>query len=121
MKRSTVLLIVIAASFAIGGLIEPFVPHPGQFMNEASVVHNLLVAILSFAWCRAHAEARGITPPTGSALAAGVFPPLGVPLYFFRSMPWRTALVATLKTVGYIVLLLVLFQAGMYVTTTLAT
>ena len=121
MNRANILLAVIAVSFFLGGLVEPFVPHPEQPLNEATVVQNILTAVLSFAWCKAHAASRGIAPPSGSAVLAALLPPVGVPVYFFRSMPWRVASFATLKAVGFFTLLLVLFQTGFYVAKSVAT
>jgi hypothetical protein len=49
------------------------------------------VGALTYMWCRAEGLARGHPPPGRSALFAGVFPLLGLPLYFFRTRPWRRA------------------------------
>ncbi|WP_299696306.1 hypothetical protein [Hydrocarboniphaga sp.] len=120
MKRSTVVLIVVALTYILGGLVEPFVPNPGQPFNEATLVQNLLSAILGFTWCKLHTSERGIEAPAGSALFVGLFAPLGVPLYFFRSMPWKKAATSTLKAVGFLVLILVLFGVGAEISSAIA-
>jgi hypothetical protein len=115
MTRATILLLVLAATFLIGGILEPFLPHPGQPFNEASAIHSFVIAVLVFAWCKAHAAQRNTAPPSGSVLVAAILPPIGVPLYFFRSMPWRQASIATLKAIGYLFVVAALFQGGYYV------
>lgn len=112
MKKSRIVLAVIALTYFVGGLAEQFVPNAGQPFNEASVVLNVLEAVLGFAWCKLHASERGIEAPTGSALFVGIFSPLGVPLYFFRSMPARKAAMSTLKAVAFLVFVLMLFTVG---------
>jgi len=114
MTKPHLLLVLIAASFLVGGLVEPFFPHAGQPFNGVSTVQNIIVAILGFAWCKAHASSRRITAPSGSGLFVALFAPIGVPVYFFRSMPWRTVSIATLKAIAYFVVLVALLEAGFY-------
>ena len=76
------------------------------------VAHTFFIGAMCYAWCRAEGVARGVPPPGRSALFAGIFPLLGIPVYFFRSRPWRRALVATLKAAGFMALGLVASAAG---------
>jgi hypothetical protein len=41
-----------------------------------------------------------------------MFPLLGIPVYFFRTRPWRRALVSTLWAVGFLAMGLVLAAVG---------
>jgi hypothetical protein len=116
MTKENILLLVLGASFFIAGVVEALEPSSSQPMGSIAVVHTVIIAIISFAWCKAHAASRGIIPPSGSALLVGLLPPVGVPVYFFRSMPWKTALLATLKAIGFLALALALSEAGLFVT-----
>lgn len=115
LSRVNVLLVAIAATFLAEGIAAPYVRYRGQPFYERDIVESLLVAVLAYMWCKAHAASRRIVAPAGSALLAALLPPLGVPLYFFRSMPWRAALAATTKSLGYTALLVVLFWIGLHV------
>jgi hypothetical protein len=70
MNRTTSLLLILAFTFLIGGILEPLSPNPGQPFNEASVIHSFVIAVLIFAWCKAHAMQRNATPPSGSVIIA---------------------------------------------------
>ncbi|MNR60295.1 hypothetical protein D3C85_1817440 [compost metagenome] len=71
-----------------------------------------LISALCYTWCRADGLVRGVPAPGRSALLAGIFPLLGIPVYFFRTRPWRRALLATLGAVGFLVSSLVLAAVG---------
>ena len=62
--------------------------------------------------CRADGLVRGMPAPGRSALLAGVFPVLGIPVYLFRTRPWRRALLATLGAAAFLVMGLVLAAVG---------
>src|SRR5262245_36507451 len=100
-------------------MAEPFTASPGKPYSPAAIVHIIVIGVLCYLWCRSHAAARGIVPPAGSAIVAGVLPVVGVPLYFFRSMPGRQALVASLKTLGLLFIMVAVFLAGFVLSATL--
>ncbi len=95
-----ILLWLILASFVVAGILEPFA-------EELWVVHMFVLLILLFAWCKADVKRREITEPTGSAALVALISIIGVPLYFFRSMSIRSAVLATLKAVGFLLLCVV--------------
>ena len=121
MNRATVLLLILVGSCFVAGFVEPFVARPREPFSAAAIVHTLVIAVLCYAWCKADAMTRGISLPSGSALIAGLLPPIGVPLYFFRSKPWRAALVASLKALGVLVAMLVFFFGGYALATAVRT
>ena len=106
MNRARWLLVAIVGSYLAAGLVEPHLPNYGRVWNEAAVAHTFILMILMFAWCRADAEHRGISPGHYPFFVA-LFPPVGVPYYFFRTLPWRKALVASLKAVAFVLVLLI--------------
>src|SRR5262245_313652 len=112
MSRANVFVSVLIGSFFIAGLTEPFTERPGQPFSAAGVVHMMLIAVLCFAWCNADAAERGIEPPSASALLVGLFPILGVPIYFFRSRPKRAAFISCVRAVFALIVMVALFFGG---------
>jgi len=113
MNRPRWILVVLAFSFFAVGAADAFIsPLRGKDYTALDVAHAFLISALCYAWCRADGVARGVVPPGRSALFAGIFPLLGIPVYFFRSRPWRQALVSTLWAAGFLVMGLVLAAAG---------
>jgi len=97
------LLLAMLSTFVLAGILEPHLPLPGQPFNEIGLVESLAFALLVFAWCKADAAAHNVPLPGGARLFAALFPPIGVPYYFFRTRPWRSALADTGKAVTFIV------------------
>jgi len=63
---------------------------------------TFVFAALLFSWCKADAHLRGINPPRGAPMLVGLFAIIGVPYYYFRTRPWRTALWHCVKAAGFI-------------------
>ncbi|HEX7868095.1 MAG TPA: rard protein [Variovorax sp.] len=109
MNRPRRVLVALALSFVVAGVLSPIVPQmAGKPYSVIDVIHSLLIGALCYTWCRADGLVRGVLPPGRSALVAGVFPPLGVPLYFLRTRPFLKALVATLGAIAFLVMCVVL-------------
>ena len=109
MNRPRRVLLALALSFVVAGVLSPIVPSmAGKPYSVIDVVHSLLIGALCYTWCRADGLERGVLPPGRSALLAGLFPPLGVPLYFFRTRPIARAFIATLGAIGFLVVCTVL-------------
>ncbi|MCR6476159.1 rard protein [Variovorax sp. ZS18.2.2] len=117
MNRPRWILLVLGLSFLVVGVADAFVPPlRGKDYSVLDVVHAFLISALCYTWCRAEGLARGVIPPGRSALLAGVFPLLGIPVYFFRTRPWRRALVSTLGAAGFLVVGLLLAAGGTLLT-----
>ena len=99
---SRTLAIWILCSFAIFGFLE-------YFAEEIWIAHAFLLALLSFAWCRAHAEESDIPEPTGSALMVALFSFVGAVIYLFRSQKPGSALRASVLVVLFTVLCIVAY------------
>ena len=102
MKRASLELLALAGLFGAVGAVIPHLRDPSD-ERGLSFLLSIASSILLFMWCKAHAAARGIEPPTPSALLVGLMAPGGVPYYFFRSMAWPAACWATLKAIGYLI------------------
>jgi hypothetical protein len=104
MNRPRRVLLALALSFVVAGVLSPIVPEvAGKSYSVVDVVHSLLIGALCYTWCRADGLWRGVLPPGRSALVAGIFPLLGVPLYFLRTRPFPRAVVATLGATAFLV------------------
>lgn len=106
MKRSRKLLIALWVVFSAFGFLAssfgPSVSGHGPF----DLVFGVCVAICLFAWCKADAAERGISPGSAPALC-GLVPPLGLLYYFFRFQPLRQASLATVKALGFVLLVFI--------------
>jgi len=99
----------------VASLVEPHLPNAGQSLNAVTVAHSFVVAVLLFAWCKADAASRGITPPAASPVLVAFVAPIGVPYYFIRSMSWRAAAIAILKAVLFLAAVTLLGEGAYYI------
>ena len=113
MPRSKILIVFFVASFVISGMAEAVLATDAA--DTASFIHVFVIAVTCFAWCRADVMERNIPAPVGSAILCGVLPALGVPLHFFRTRNFRSALIATLKAIGVFVVSILLYALTLYV------
>jgi hypothetical protein len=100
MRTDRWLVVAMAMSCVIAGVVEPFVPHAGAPMNAVGVAHTLVLAVLLFAWCKAHANANGIYPPARAPILVAVISFVGLPYYFIRGFGWRRGLKLCLLAIG---------------------
>ena len=120
MSTAQRLVVAMGGMFAVAGVLEPHVPHPGTALSPVGTAHTIVMAVLLFAWCRADAAARGIRAPIGAPLLVALIAIVGVPYYFFRILPTSRALLASAKALGFFVLLLVLYAGCFLLSTKLA-
>ncbi len=114
------LIVAMGGMFAVAGVLEPHVAHPGTTLSPVGTAHTLVMAVLLFAWCRADAAARGIRPPPAAPLLVALMAIVGVPYYFFKVLPAARALVAIGKALLFLLLLLVVYAACFFLSTKLA-
>jgi hypothetical protein len=105
MPKSTRFLLNLVVLFASMGAIDCLMARPDN-ASPLAIVYALIFSGLMFGWCKAHAAARGSDPPTGAAIMAAFLAPIGVPLYFLRSMPVGQALWSSAKALLFFVGLL---------------
>ena len=107
---------IMAAVWGGGGLVEPHLPNAGQPLNEVAIVQNLILAILLFGWCKAHAQAQSIKPPTAAPLLVALIAPVGVPYYALRGFGFRRGALligwALLTFAGFLALYIVCFAVS---------
>ncbi|MCK9192767.1 MAG: hypothetical protein M0P19_02715 [Nevskia sp.] len=105
MKRSRKLLIALWVVFSAFGFLASSFGPPVSGHGSFDLVFAVCIAICLFAWCKADATERGISPGSAPALC-GLVPPLGLLYYFFRFLPLRQAGLASMKALGFVLLLL---------------
>jgi len=108
MPKPTHFLLNLVVLFAVMGAIDCLMAAPGD-ASPLAIVYALIFAGLVFSWCKAHAAARGSDPPAGAAIMAAFLAPIGVPLYFLRSMPVGQALWSSVKALLFFAVLLAIY------------
>lgn len=108
MKRSNLVLVILFASFLLSATLEHFLPP--KHLQASAMAHGLVIAVLCYCWCRAESLERHVNPPGRSALWAGLFPLIGVPIYMFRTRSAKRGFIGS----GKAFLLLVAMMAGSY-------
>jgi hypothetical protein len=114
MKRAALPLVAIAVLFTAMGALLPHLSDASEGRG-LNFILSVACSVLLFVWCKADAAARGIDPPSPSALLVGLLAPVGVPYYFFRSMAWPAACWATVKAICYAVSIFVLAAGAAHV------
>ncbi len=104
-------VLVLAAALAVADAVWPAAANSGSIDLPAA----FCFALCAFAWVRADANARQIEAPRGSALLAALIIPVGVPLYLFRALGFRQGLLATLKALGFLSVVVLVYVLASYV------
>ncbi len=120
MQRSDKILVLFVSSFVLAGAVEVHTLLPGQLSNEVSVVHIFVIAVLCFAWCKANVTERSIKEPPGSALLLAIFPPLGLPMYMYRSRNLKDATIGVLKGFGLFIVAATGYAAAWHISAQIA-
>ena len=104
MKNSDKLLVVVLLSFALFGAVEGIQQENRDNAQALSVIHSLVLTILTFAWCKAHSLEHGINSVGGYRLWAAILPPLGVPTYFYKYYGLKSGSKKVAKFIGFMLL-----------------
>ena len=108
MRRDRLLVIVIALTWVVAGVIDPHLSDAGQPAQATMFPQAVALSVLLFAWCKSHAVANFIKPPAAAPLLVGLVAPLGIPYYAFRAFGLRRGavicLLALLVAIGCFVL-----------------
>lgn len=97
------LLLTILVSFLLSGIIDGIYDEEGDLFGVSLAPQSLVLAFLGYAWCKAHQRARGIKLSNFYAMLVALIAFIGVPLYFYRTMPVKQASWSTLKAIGYFI------------------
>ena len=89
MRRSSQLLLIVFVSFVAAGVIDASVT--AKSARAFSLMHGILCSVFAYMWIKAEAIERGSFSPGRSALWAGLFPIVGIPIYLFCTRAWKPA------------------------------
>ena len=98
-------VVAMFALFAALGVVQAYVQVRAEDPRIVTMVSMFTIAPLLFAWCKADAAYRAITPPPAAALMVGVLALVGIPYYFLKILPVRRAIAAIARALGTFVLL----------------
>jgi len=90
---------------AVLGVLQAFVRLQHDDSRIVTVVSMFAFAPLLFAWCKADAAHRAITPPNAAPLFVALFALVGVPYYFLRTLPLGQAGIAIARAAGAFLLM----------------
>ena len=107
------ILVVIFISTIIDVKIETGVYK--HYQSGFFIVPAILIMFLVFAWCIEHAKHFEIELPRGAAFLSALVPYVGVPIYFFRGFGFKNGLFKTIKSIGFLILNLVVGIFAMWV------
>jgi hypothetical protein len=100
MRPSRKVPLGIFVAYVAVGALSPFLAHSRSDVRDLEFGLGFCAAIGLFAWCKLDSQERGVTCPMG-ALLVGTIAVIGVPYYFLRTMPFRSAALGTLKAILY--------------------
>ncbi len=100
-QQSTKLLVWLALSFLLTGIIEGYLPDNGNDLGPLYFPHTILIGILTFAWAKNHATENDVISPGRYPILCALFPPLGVPIYFFKFFGFLGGGMKILKSLGF--------------------
>ena len=95
-QRICVVLLFLTA--ALEGLTLAVSAVPSQVVLTSTLVSLTLI----YFWCRFDAAARKASLPVWNQILIIAVALIGVPVYFFRTMPGREATLATLKAIAVV-------------------
>src|SRR5687767_3107743 len=98
MRRSHIflaLIVVLHAVWAARKQAEIWLYWPDGDLSKllSSVFYCVPLLILLYMWCKADSGERRIDLPTWASLVVPATFPVGIPYYYFRTYPLRSALV----------------------------
>jgi apolipoprotein N-acyltransferase len=98
----------------------PHVTHGADDLRAAGFLLAFPTGVALFIWCKLNAAERQIVPPAVAPLLVGVLAPIGVPFYFLRTLPLRSALLAIGKAVLFFCGLNLTYALAQYLSSGLA-
>jgi hypothetical protein len=109
--HSRMILRLLAFAYLGIGMALGFLAQP-KAVPFLETILGVLTMVGIYVWCRVESLERGTLPPGRSPLWAAVFPPILLPVYFFRTRRARTAFAASAKALALYVGLWFAFLVG---------
>ena len=105
MSHPRAFIVAMFGISAVLGALPAYVRARHDDFRIVTVVSMFTFAPLLFAWCKADAANRAITPPAAAPLLVGIFALVGVPYYFLKSLPLQQAGIAIARAAGLFLLM----------------
>jgi hypothetical protein len=83
MARPRWYVLVFALVLGFLGLVEPHFLAEGP-TDGATVAQAIVMSMLLFHWCKAHASYNSIRPSRGAPLLVALFAPIGIPYFALK-------------------------------------
>ena len=77
-----------------------------QNIDTVNFVYVLINDIVIAGWLIFHAREHEIKPPYINAIFAGLFPPIGIPVYFYRKFGFKFGSLKVLKAIAFLFVLI---------------
>jgi hypothetical protein len=120
MPRSRKLLLCLLGLYAAYGAVVPHVAHRADDERAAGFLLGFPTAIALFTWCKLNAAERQIVAPSAAPMLVGGLAPVGIPFYFFRTLPLGAALLAIGKAVLFYCALMIAYAVARLLSSWLA-
>jgi len=105
-KKNIYLLLILLVS-SISVVADSLLGTTHLEWSPSSAIAGLFILFFVYAWCIEHAKHYKIKIPGRSPFWAAAFPPIGVPIYFFRGFGFKKGFFKTIKFIGFLILILV--------------
>lgn len=102
------LLAMLLLTIAVG-LVEPFLPDPGEQMNAIGMIQTFVMAFLLFGWTRAHRRQHQVNSAPAAALLIALIAPVGIPYYAFVAYGFKRGSLLVVQAIGFFILLVVCY------------
>lgn len=112
MSPSRRTLIALATAYALAGISAAYLSDSALSGRAFTFALGAVTTIAIYIWCKQEAAERNAFPPGRSALWAALFPPVLLPVYFFRTRPPGAAIRLSFKAYAAYVGLLVIAVVG---------
>ena len=107
MKSSHKVVLGIIISFVISAIADSYFLYVNNVKDISFLAHSLVVAVLLFTWCKAHARENDIESIGQKPLLCALVGFIGVPYYAFKCYGLKSGGVLIAK--GFLMLILVTF------------
>jgi hypothetical protein len=101
------LLLALASTYIAEGVIAPHLRSLGSTPDNLNMAQTFVGSALVFRWCKADAALRHVKPVAPVLVA--LLPPVGLPIYFFKTRPVRKAFGSLGKSVLFLIAMVFLY------------
>ena len=109
MKKSHIILIIVAIYYLIFGIAEDMYKP-----IDIKLFHMILNTLFAFIWCTEHAIENNKSTGVFYRILAALFPLIGISIYLFKSFGFKTGGTKTLQVILFFILCISLYLLPSY-------